>query len=171
MRGNRRLHPAPHRAMVAQAVVISQQCESRGVPDADRQAGGSAGRSRPVSSMTAPGPEHSPNVEEFARSGPGVRVSILALPRAMKPSVGGLTIALLLLAGRTPLAAQEPGPPREMLPMAPTAQSTTRTHPTPDIGVAAVIASARRPMRLTPCITRLRLFPQAIVLQPCVGPQ
>jgi hypothetical protein len=30
MRGNRRLHRAPHRAMEAQAVVISQQCESRG---------------------------------------------------------------------------------------------------------------------------------------------
>jgi outer membrane receptor for ferrienterochelin and colicin len=65
----------------------------------------------------------------------------------MKPSVGGLTIALLLLAGRTPLAAQEPGPPREILLFreVPTVLSATgREQPLTEVPVAVSVITAEQ---------------------------
>jgi iron complex outermembrane receptor protein len=65
----------------------------------------------------------------------------------MKPSVGGLTIALLLLAGRTPLAAQEPGPPREMLlfqEVQTVISATGREQPLPEAPVAVSVITAEQ---------------------------
>jgi iron complex outermembrane receptor protein len=97
--------------------------------------------------MTDPDPDEVPTVEDLPGSRVRGRGSSLAIRRAMPRALGALTLACVLLGGRMPLAAQQPGPAREMLLFReiPTVISATgREQPLSQAPVAVTVITAEQ---------------------------